>query len=385
MVTAIFLTVVVDLIGFGLILPLLPFYAIHFGASPFTVAVLAAVFSIAQFLSAPLVGGLSDRWGRKPVFLACTLLTAIGYVWLAFADTLLMIFLARILAGIGSGKIGIAQAIIADATPPEQRARGMGLIGAAFGIGMILGPLLGGLLVGPDPLAPNYQYPAFAAAVASGLALLLAALTIRETLTPHSAMAAPSRNPLKTLPLLNRTALAFILINFAINFVFAQIETLFPLFTAARLGWHAYEVGIAFTFIGMIVLTMQGGLIGPLSRRFGEARLLTVGLIVLAIGTAMAHWIFSLPPMAVSILFTAGGFALVNPSISSLISRSADAGQQGLTMGANQAMAALGRVLGPIWGGLLFDEIGITVPYLIGGALLLLTLGFGWRRIGSMR
>lgn len=385
MLAAIFLTVVVDLIGFGLILPLLPFYAIHFGASPFTVAALAAVFSVAQFLSAPLVGGLSDRWGRKPVFLACTLLTAIGYVWLALADSLLAVFLARIVAGVGSGKIGIAQAIIADATPPERRARGMGMIGAAFGIGMILGPMLGGLLVGPDPLSPNYRYPALAAAAASCLALLLAALTVRETLTPGVAAIPPSRNPLKALPALNRAALAFILINFAINFVFAQVETLFPLFTAARLGWHAYEVGIAFTFIGIIVLTMQGALIGPLTQRFGEARLLTTGLIVLAVGTAMAHWIFTLPPMAVSMLFTAGGFALVNPSINSLISRSADAGQQGLTMGANQSMAALGRVLGPLWGGLLFDEIGITVPYLVGGFMLLLTLGFGWRRIWSMR
>lgn len=385
MLAAIFLTVVVDLIGFGLILPLLPFYAIHFGASPFTVAALAAVFSVAQFLSAPLVGGLSDRWGRKPVFLACTLLTAIGYVWLAFADTLLAIFLARIVAGIGSGKIGIAQAIVADATPPERRARGMGMIGAAFGIGMILGPMLGGLLVGPDPLSPNYRHPALAAAAASCLALLLAALTVRETLTPGVAAIPPSRNPLKVLPALNRAALAFILINFAINFVFAQVETLFPLFTAARLGWHALEVGIAFTFIGIIVLTMQGGLIGPLTQRFGEARLLTTGLVVLAVGTAMAHGIFTLPPMAVSMLFTAGGFALVNPSISSLISRSADAGQQGLTMGANQSMAALGRVLGPLWGGLLFDEVGVTIPYLIGGTMLLLTLGFGWRRIWSMR
>ncbi|HLT79190.1 MAG TPA: MFS transporter [Ferrovibrio sp.] len=384
MVAAIFLTVVVDLIGFGLILPLLPFYAIHFGASAFTVAALAAVFSVAQFLSAPLVGGLSDRWGRKPVFLACTVLTAIGYVWLALADSLLAIFLARIVAGVGSGKIGIAQAIIADATPPERRARGMGLIGAAFGIGMILGPMLGGLLVGPDPSSPNYQYPAFAAAAASCLALLLAVLTVRETLTPGIAIPV-SRNPLKALPALNRMALAFILINFAINFVFAQIETLFPLFASARLGWHAYEVGIAFTFIGIIVLVTQGGLIGPLSRRFGEARLLTAGLIALATGTAAAGWIFSLPPLAVQILLTAGGFALVNPSINSLISRSADPGQQGLTMGTNQSLAALGRVLGPLWGGLLFEEIGVATPYVVGGLTLLLTLGFGWRCIRSMR
>lgn len=382
MLAAVLFSTVVDLIGFGLILPLLPFYALHYGASPFTVALLAATFSIAQFLAAPVVGGLSDRFGRKPVYVLCTAITALGYVWLAFADTLTVIFLARILAGIGSGKIGIAQAIIADATTPEQRARGMGMIGGAFGLGMILGPIIGGLLVGPDPLQPRFDLPAFAAAAASTIALLLALFTLRETHAPNVTQGGPLfRNPLAGLGQLNPRVQALILINFAINFVFAQVEALFPLFTSARLDWHAYEVGIAFTFIGCIVLTMQGGLIGPLTRRFGEARLLTVGFIVLAIGTAMAQVIFGIPLMAVSIICTAGGFALVNPSISSLISRSADDGRQGLTMGANQSVAALGRVLGPVWGGLLFDEAGITVPYVIGGAILLLTLVLGWRII----
>lgn len=384
MLAAIFLTVVVDLIGFGLVLPLLPFYATHFGASPFTVAMLSAVFSIAQFLAAPLLGSLSDRWGRRPVFLACAVLTVAGYLWLAFAESLLAIFLARIVAGIGAGKLGIAQAIIADSTPPEQRARGMGLVGAAFGIGMILGPLLGGLLIGPDPLQPKYHLPAFAAATASGVALFIAALTLRETVAQKAAPGAPV-NPFKLLPLLNRHALSLIAVNFAIIFVFAQIETLFPLFTAARLDWHAYEVGIAFTFIGAIVLVMQGVLIGPLTRRFGEGRLLIVGLIGLACGTLMAEWIFTMPAMAVSILLTAAGFGLINPTMSSLISRSAEASQQGLTLGTAQSMAALGRVLGPIFGGWLFEDIGITMPYMIGGVILLLTVAAGWRSIRAAK
>lgn len=384
MLPVLLLTVVIDLIGFGLILPLLPFYATSFGASPFTIALLAAVFSIAQFLSATPLGGLSDRLGRRPVFLACMVLTVIGYVWLALADSLLSIFLARTVAGIGSGKIAIARAIIADSTAPEQRARGMGLIGGAFGIGMILGPLIGGLLIGPDPLRPNYTMPAMAAAATSSLALLLAAFMVRETRpdAPHSLAGLTLwRNPLAPLAQLNRVVLGLIAINCAINFVFSQIEVLFPLFCAVRLDWHAYEVGIAFTFIGTIVLSMQGFLIGPLTRLFGERRLLTIGMINLAIGTAMAHWIVSTPTMAISILLTATGVAMINPSINSLASRSTNTSQQGVALGTMESLAALGRTFGPIWGGWLFGSIGVNVPYWIGGAILAVTLALGWRSI----
>lgn len=386
MLPVLLLTVVIDLIGFGLILPLLPFYATSFGASPFTIALLAAVFSIAQFLSATPLGGLSDRMGRRPVFLGCMALTVIGYVSLAFADTLMTIFLARIVAGIGSGKIGIARAIIADSTPPEQRARGMGLIGGAFGIGMILGPLIGGLLVGPDPLQPNYALPALAAAGTSAIALLLAVLTVRETRpdAPHTLSGIPLwRNPFAPLSHLGPAVLALIAINCSINFVFSQIEVLFPLFAAARLDWHAYEVGLAFTFIGTIVLSMQGFLIGPLTRQFGERKLLTIGIINLAIGTAMAHWIVSTPTMGLSILLTASGVAMIGPTINSLASRSAGATQQGIALGTMESLAALGRTLGPLWGGWLFDHVGIDIPYWIGGAILVVTLMTGWRYIHS--
>lgn len=384
MLPVLLLTVVIDLIGFGLILPLLPFYATSFGASPFTIAMLAATFSIAQFLSSTPLGGLSDRFGRRPVFLGCMMLTVIAYIWLASADSLLTIFLARALAGIGSGKIAIARAIVADITRPEQRARGMGLIGGAFGIGMILGPLIGGLLVGPDPLQPNYTLPALAAAGTSATALLLAVFVIRET-RPDAPQTLAGlrlwRNPFAPLSQLSGIVLALIAINCAINFVFSQVEVLFPLFAAARLDWHAYEVGIAFTFIGSIVVTMQGVLIGPLTRRFGERRLLTLGMIHLALGTAMAHLIVSTPTMGLSILFTATGVAMIAPSISSLTSRSAAASQQGIALGTMESLGALGRAVGPLWGGWLFGAAGINMPYWIGGALLALTLALGWRAI----
>lgn len=382
MLPVLLLTVVIDLIGFGLILPLLPFYAIHFGASPFTVALLAVAFSVAQFLAAPLMGSLSDRLGRRPVFLSCMLLSIIGYVALAFADSLTLVFLARIVTGIGGSKIGVAQAIIADSTSPETRARGMGLIGGAFGIGMILGPVIGGLLIGPDPQHPQYQLPIFAAAGFSSAALLFAFLKIRETHAPQPQLQVRLwSNPFSALPLLGRTVLALILVSFAVNLVFSQIETLFPLFAAARLDWHAYEVGLAFTFIGSIVLAVQGILIGPLTRLFGERRLLTYGIASLAIGCGMAHLITDTAWMASSIVATASGLATINPSLSSLVSRNARADRQGAAMGSMQSMGALGRTLGPAWGGWLFDHVGINIPYWIGGLLLLLTLALGWRHI----
>ncbi len=385
MLGVIFLSIMVDLIGFGIILPLLPFYAASFGASPFLIALLASVFSIAQFITAPLLGGLTDRIGRRPVFLACTLISGLAYIGLAFADSLLMVFLARIAAGIGAGKIGIAQAIIADSTPPEQRARGMGMVGAAFGLGMILGPVLGGLLTGPDPAAPNYHLPALAAAFASATALGFALWRLKETLPPRreatQPRATPSRNPLMHLGQLSRIALALILVQFCINFVFAQIEVLFPIFSADRFGWHAFEVGIAFAGIGVIVLTMQGGLIGPLSRRFGESLLLRIGIVGLAFGTLLVIWVWSVPMLALSILFTATSFAVINPALASLISRAAGSEDQGLTLGAAQGLAALGRVLGPLLGGILYESVGMEAPYLVGGAMLLLTLALFYKPI----
>ena len=385
MLAIVFLSITVDLIGFGIVIPLLPFYATSFGAGPLAIAFLASVFSIAQFISAPLLGGLTDRIGRRKVFLICTALSCLGYLGLAFADTLLLVFLARIVNGIGAGKIAIAQAIVADSTTPETRAKGMGMVGAAFGLGMILGPVLGGLLTGPDPLNPNFHLPALAAAAASFCALTLASLRLRETLIPGQSAPAMQRglNPLAGLGRIGKPALVLILMHFSISYVFSQIEVLFPLFTAARFNWHAFEVGIAFACLGLVVLAVQGGLIGPATRLLGENILLHGGLLGLAAGTLMVIWVHNIPMLALSILLTSASFALINPSLSSLISRAAGVEQQGLVLGTSQSMAALGRVLGPLQGGWLFQAIGIDAPYLVCGALLLLTLLLALRYIGK--
>jgi MFS family permease len=346
------------------------------------VALLSAVFSLAQFLAAPLLGSLSDRFGRKRIFMLCMGVTAVSYLGLAIADTLWLIFAARILSGIGAGKIGIAQAIVADSTTPETRARGMGMIGAAFGLGMILGPILGGLLIGNDPEHPNFHAPALAATFASVAAVSLAAYLLRETHRPGSAAARRmSRNPLGGLGMISPTALALVLTQFAIFFVFAQLETLFPLFAADRLAWGPYQVGLSFTFIGVIIMAVQGVLIGPMTRRFGEAVLLRGGILALAIGMGMSFLIHDWIAFAISMALTAFGFATINPSANSLVSRAADPEYQGLTLGVSQSMGALGRVLGPILGGFLFEQVSIDTPYIGGTLTLLVALALAWKAI----
>jgi DHA1 family tetracycline resistance protein-like MFS transporter len=228
---AIFLTVFVDLVGFGIIVPLLPFYAEHFHASPETVTLLMAIYSLMQFFSAPLWGALSDRHGRKPVLLASLLGIGLSYLWLAFAHSLWALFAARALAGIMAGNIAAAQAYVADVTPPEKRAQGMGLIGAAFGLGFILGPAIGGLLGGEDPTAPRFLGPGLAAAGLSFLALIFAVVALKESLDPAHRTVAGHR------PLSRFSALAAglgdpqlrltVILLFLVTFVFA-LTSAFP-------------------------------------------------------------------------------------------------------------------------------------------------------------
>lgn len=376
-----FASAVLDLVGFGLMLPLLPFYAQAYGASPFVVTMLAVVFSIAQFAASPLIGRLSDARGRKPVFLGCLALSIVGYVWLGLADDLVSIFLARIVAGLSAGKIAVTQAIVADITTPERRARGMGLIGAAFGIGMIAGPIAGAFLIG-DPARPDFAMPAYAAAAASGLAFAFALVMLAESRKP-SAMPAPARpgwvERLKLLrahgAFFNLTILAFL-----IFFVFSQIEVLFPLWTGAILGWGPHEVGLAFTLIGTIIIVIQGGLIGPLTRRLGERGVLGVGLGLLSLGALGSAAVTAGWQVPATILLTASGFGLINPSLNAHASRLADPARLGAVMGLMASAGALGRVLGPGWGGWLFEGLGPRWPYAVSAAILAAALALVWPR-----
>ncbi len=278
---AIFLTVFVDLVGFGIIVPLLPFYAEHFHASVETVTLLMAIYSLMQFFSAPLWGALSDRHGRKPVLLVSLAGIGLSYLWLAFAHSLWALFAARALAGIMAGNIAAAQAYIADVTPPEKRAQGMGLIGAAFGLGFILGPAIGGLLGGTDPATPRFLGPGLAAAGLSFLALIFAVVALKESLDPaHRTMA--GHRPLSRFSALAaglgdpQLRLTVILL-FLVTFVFAGMESTFALWSERAFGWGPAQNGYVFAYTGVLAALVQGGLIRRLAARFGESHLVVQG------------------------------------------------------------------------------------------------------------
>ena len=381
-----FYTVFLDLIGFGIIIPIQPFYAELLGASPSVVTMLGASYSLMQFVFAPLWGRLSDRWGRRPIVLIGILTSIVGYLIFGLADSLALLFASRLLTGFGNANIGAAQAIIADVTDEENRAKGMGIIGAAFGLGFIFGPALGGFLGQISPTAP-----AFGAAALAGLNLILAYFYLPETNQggrgepghkvpfSFSALKIASHRP-KVMPLLAITLISIL--------SFALMEQIVGLFIEhAWLGSSTYRddsllkeaakiTSIFLVAVGVTATIVQGGLIGRLSKRFGERKLIVFGIIAMTAGMFLAptmiesqSWLLLL---ANGSLF-AVGMGLFSPSTTSFISKCVPREEQGGTLGLNQSMASLGRVIGPVLSGPLF-EIGKRLPFVVGGVLLVLAL-----------
>jgi DHA1 family tetracycline resistance protein-like MFS transporter len=389
-VPTLFLIVVIDLVGFGLVIPLLPFYAVRFAASPQEVTSLLAVYSLMALLSAPFWGRLSDRIGRRPVLMSSVVAGALAYLWMGVADALWMLFAARALAGMCAGNIAAAQAYIADVTTPENRAKGMGLIGAAFGLGFIIGPALGGLLAGNDPTSADLATPAFVAAGLSGVALLGVAFLLPESRPPEARQGMLGRSRLVAIygavrrPILSRLILIFFLVILA----FSGMESTFALWAMRQFSWGPSQVAGVFAYVGLLSAVLQGGLIGRLSRRFGEERLLLVGLALIGFGLLAlpaARW---LPLLALVLGALAVGMGLAQPSLNSLISRRAGRDEQGEVLGVSQSVGSLARVLGPLAAGFLFAEFGHDAPYFWGAVLAavawLLTMLL-WREVGSTR
>ncbi len=370
-----FLIVLVDLIGFGIIIPLLPFYAEHFSADPFTVGVLMATYSLTQFIAAPLLGRMSDRYGRRPVLLWSLGGATLSYILLGFADTLIVLFLARAFGGFMAGNIGAAFAYIADITTVENRAKGMGLIGAAFGLGFIIGPAIGGILAGPDAATANYQLPAFAAATLSGVSFLMALVMLKESLSKEIRERIASRPRIGqwtqmksafSLPALGM----LIVLTFLATFVFAGMEATFAMWSERAYGWGPEQNGYLFAFVGIMSAAIQGGAIGRLVKRFGERQLIVQGTISLAIGLGMIPFSSTLPILLVSMVFLAYGFSITTPTLSSLISQHAGEENQGAMMGLSRSASTMARVLGPTWAGFLFAMLGKDWPFL-GGAIIM--------------
>ena len=360
----IFVTILVNLIGFGIIIPLLPFYAETFGASPLIIGLLFASFSISQLFASPVLGDLSDRWGRRPVLIFSLLGTVVSFVMLALAHSLAMLFAARIVDGLSGGNITTARAYIGDIATDDNRARAFGMLGAAFGLGFIIGPGLGGLFA-----RISYTAPIWAAAVITVAAVALAWLWLPETVHRASAVAG---SPWRALGALGgRPGLRLL---FGIDFLywgsFAVYQTTFALFGERRFSFDATHIGYllaAFGFLGVIV---QGLLVGPVVRVLGERRTLTIGLLFAALGWGGSALTHSLPVFIAMLVPGAIGIGFCNPSLSSLISGAAGRHEQGRVQGAAGALESLGRALGPVWGNGMLQWFGEGMAY--GSAALVL-------------
>ena len=364
----IFLTIFVNLIGFGIIIPLLPFYAETFGASPIVIGLLFAVFSLCQLVAAPALGDLSDRYGRRPVLVFSLAGTAVSFVILALAHSIAMLFLARIVDGLSGGNISTARAYVADITEPKDRARAYGLIGAAFGLGFILGPALSGLLV-----RVSYTAPIWAAAGLTLVATAMAWLWLPETV--HRSQAGTG-NPFRYLPeLLQRPVMRRVLaLDFIYWFAFAIFQTTFALFAARRFGFDASRTGYFFAGFGVLGAVILGGLIRPVVRRVGDKTTFVVGVacgVAGLVAAAMAHTVVL---FALALVPLAFGMGFGHPTISSLVSRAGRGDEQGRVQGAAGAVESLGRTFGPVWGNASLQRYGEAAPFLTGAAFLAMTL-----------
>lgn len=370
-----FLVVFIDLVGFGIVIPLLPFYAEHYNASPDVVVLVLAVYSLFQFISGPLWGRLSDRIGRRPVLIITLAGAALSYLGLAFADSLLMLFIVRAFGGIMAGNIGTAFAYIADITTEENRAKGMGIVGAAFGLGFIAGPAIGGILAGSDPATADFQTPALAAAALSVVALVLALFRLKESLSDElrakiAAEPVVGRWQALTASLKKPQLGLLIVISFLSVFVFAGMETTFAMWSTRSFGWGPEQNGYLFAFVGIISAAIQGGLAGRLSKKIGERVMVISGGFLLALGLALIPLSTTVPILVVAMAILATGFAVMSPALNSLISKAAKDTEQGGVFGVTRSATTMARVIGPAWAGMLFAQLGQDWPYIAGAALM---------------
>lgn len=384
-----FAVVFINLVGFGLVVPLLPFFAQSLKAEAWQITLMFSAYSLGQFFAEPFWGRLSDRVGRKPVLLVTLVANALGYLMLAFVPNIWLAVAVRLFTGLGAGNISTVQGYVADVTPPEQRAGRMGLIGAAFGLGFIVGPGLGGLLTQPQLGRLGYQLPIFLAAALAALAAIGVMVFLRESRAKADPAAArpaflAGLKDARTNPVVSRV-LVVTLIYMA---GFSAMESVFGLWSESRYAWGAREVGLSFMIVGVISVLNQGFLAGRLARRFGEARVLATGMLLFGASLVLqvlapVEWFpaarlelggLSLPVVqgwVVPIIMAVGacGMSLAMPNISAMISRASPPDRQGAMLGLNMASSSVARIFGPMVAGGLFSGLGHDWPFLIGALL----------------
>jgi len=364
-----FLTVFIHLLGFGIIIPLLPYYAQTYGASGVTVGLLSTSFSMMQFLFTPLWGRLSDRIGRRPVLIVSLVVTGLSYVVFATASSLWLLFVSRMLAGAAGAVLSTAQAYVADTTTPEERTKGMGLIGAAFGMGFIFGPAIGGILS-----HWGFAVPAYTAAALAAIAAVFAFFRLRESL-PREVRVERREGPrpagVTLFGALRRPRIGPVLVTFFVGTLcFAGMEAVLALYCQHTYGLGPNHIGYLLAYVGVVAATLQVGFVGALAKRFGERRLARTGIFLIGAGFIASGLA---PPFALFVVAmgaVAVGSGLSNPTLSGLVSIVTSPEEQGSILGFYQSLGSLARAVGPFLGGLAFDRIAPGAPLWLAGAVL---------------
>jgi len=366
-VLILFITLFIVMVGFGIVIPVMPFFSISMGATPFQIGLLMASYSLMQFIFSPLWGTLSDKYGRKPIILVGLSGFAVTFTLFGLANSLPALFMSRIAGGIlSSACLPTAMAYIADTTSEEERGGGMGMMGAAMGLGMVVGPAVGGLLA-----VWHFGLPFFFSAGLAGINFVFAAIFLKESRKPHSRSEIKYNRFKHLLSLRGYLALAFFLV-FLLSYSFSGYESTFPLFALQRLNYGAFDMGVVFTFMGIISVMVQGVLIGRMIKARGEEWVIKAGLFFSVLGYALTVLAFNLWSLVFFVSLAVIGQGFLRPSLASLISKDTEL-QEGATMGALQSVDSFGRILGPIAGGFLF-QLGAQFPYFSIGGFNLLAL-----------
>jgi len=373
----IFLIVFVDLLGFGIVLPLLPYIAEKYQATPFTIGILGATYSFFQLIAGPVLGRLSDRYGRKKLLAISQVGSAIGYLLLGLAHNLPLLFLARIIDGITGGNISIAQAYIADITTKENRAKGMGIIGAAFGLGFIFGPAIGGFLA-----KYSYSYPGYFAMVVSLITVALTILTLPETVSSKERANEPKAKVTfqEFWKMASDSNIQYlVVVFFMMNSAFSMMQGTFALWTQKRFNFGPEQNGYVFAFVGILAVIAQLKLLPMLVKRFKERSLLNYSTFFFMAGFILMPFVPNPWYLMITQAFIVFGNSMANPSIQALASESVPKEEYGETLGYLQSAGSLGRIVGPVLGGWLFGALGINSPFLF-SALVMLMIFFYLQR-----
>jgi DHA1 family tetracycline resistance protein-like MFS transporter len=384
----IFLTVFIYLLGFGMIIPVLPLLSTHYGASALQAGLLMSVYSLMQFIFSPMWGKLSDKIGRRPILMYCLLGEAISYLLLAWSRSLEMLFVSRILTGFFGASISTASAYISDITPPNERSKGMALIGAAFGMGFLFGPAIGGGLTHvAELLQPNdinfiTGFSSYGVAILCLFTFIFAYFNLKESLVLKSESSEANEKVIKKTgrienisKFLNMPVVGSLIFTFALaTLAMSMMEATLVLYMKDKFGWGIKEVSFGFAYIGVCIVFTQGFLVRKLIPKIGERNVLRIGLTCMAIGLLGIAFAQHIWMMAIVQTFLAIGNGFTNPSIMGSISLLVPTDEQGLALGTTQSLSALGRVVGPALGGLLFGSLTIGSPFIVASLLVICAL-----------